>query len=99
MDRDVDGHVVEYDNIVVDEDFGFEEVEYNDEDAAEDGEFDGGECNDEDGKFDGGEYNDENGSGDVCGHKYWNTDTNNNGSDVESLEWSSDNLNESIFSN
>ncbi|XP_050903117.1 uncharacterized protein LOC127115684 [Lathyrus oleraceus] len=50
---------VEYDNVVIDEDFEFEEVEYDDEEAEEDGEFDGGEYDDEDageyGEFDGGE--------------------------------------------
>ncbi|CAI8593651.1 unnamed protein product [Vicia faba] len=35
--------IVEHDNTIVDEDSEFEEVEYVDEDANEDGEFDGDE--------------------------------------------------------
>ncbi|CAI8589904.1 unnamed protein product [Vicia faba] len=90
--------IVEYNNTVVDEDSEFEEVEYVDEDTDEDGEFDGGEYDDEDAdedcEFDEGEYHDESGFGDIGGHKYWNTC----GSDGEGLRWSSDILNESIFS-
>ncbi|XP_058748186.1 uncharacterized protein LOC131621003 [Vicia villosa] len=94
--------VVEYNNPNVDEDSEFEEVEYDDEDADEDGEFDGCEYDDEDGdedgEFDGGEYGNEIGSGDVSGHEYWTTNANNDGISREGSEWSSDNLNESIFS-
>ncbi|CAL5202256.1 unnamed protein product [Lathyrus oleraceus] len=77
--------IVEYDNVIVDEDFEFEGGEYDYEDA------------DENGEFDGGEYDDETDFGDASGHKSWNTDTNNDGTDGEGLKWSLDNLNESIF--
>lgn len=49
--------IVEYDNVVVDEDFEFEEGEYDYKDA------------DENGEFDGGEYDDKTDSDDASGHK------------------------------
>lgn len=74
--------IVKYDNVVVDEDF----------------EFVGGEYDYEDGEFDGCEYDDETDSGDVGGDKFGNTNANNDRTSGKGLEWSSDSLNESIFS-
>ncbi|KAI5396083.1 hypothetical protein KIW84_062325 [Lathyrus oleraceus] len=63
--------IIEYDNVVVDEDF----------------EFVGGEYDYEDGEFDGCEYDGEAGSGDVGGDESWNTDANNDETDGEEVAY------------